>query len=155
MRLIYCGLLTAALLAVAATAFGQGSFLLAKCLGEPLSSYAKAFGDTFTSVEKTPSGKVTVGQYKTGGGMIEVRQKAGEKRPLVVNVHYYQEPKLDWKLALQAIGLSSTGVTAKSDAKHWVHLSHIKASKPVRIEAVYIPLGPANSNGPELHITLR
>lgn len=155
MRLTYWGLLTAALLAAPAAAFGQGSFLLAKCLGEPLSSYAKAFGDTFTSVEKTPKGKVTVGRYKTGAAMIEVKQKAGEKRPLVVNVYYYQEPKRDWKLALKDIGLASTGVKAKSDAKHWVHLSHLKAPKPVRIEAVYIPLGPANSNGPELHITLR
>src|SRR5579859_4280680 len=119
MRRTYWGLLAAALLAVAATALGQASDLLAKCLGEPLSAYAKAFGDTFTSVEKTPHGNVTVGQYKTGSAMIEVKQRTGEKRPLVVNVYYYQEPKRDLKLALTDIGLSSTGVTAKSDAKHW------------------------------------
>jgi hypothetical protein len=107
-------------------------------------------------VEKTPHGNVTVGQYKTGSAMIEVKQKPGDKKPSVVNVFYYQEPKLDWKLALKAIGLSSTGVTAHTDSKHWEHLSHVKAPASVRIiEAVYVPLGPANPNGPELHITLR
>jgi hypothetical protein len=72
-----------------------------------------------------------------------------------VNVYYYQEPKRDWKLALKDIGLSPTGVSAKEDSQHRVHLTHIKAGKSLRIEAVYIPMGPANSNGPELHLTLR
>src|SRR5579871_3720412 len=113
MRRAFRGLLAAALLTIGAAAYGQESSLLAKCLGEPLSAYAKAFEDTSTSVVKTPRGKVTVGQYKTGSAVIEVKQAAGEKRPLVVNVYYYQEPKRDWKLALKDIGLASIGVTAK------------------------------------------
>jgi hypothetical protein len=155
MKRTYWGLPAAVFLAVSATAYGQQSDLLAKCLGGPLSAYAKAFGDTFTSVEKTPHGNVTVGQYKTGSAMIEVKQKPGEKKPSVVNVFYYQEPRRDWKLALKDIGLSSTGVVANTDSKHWVHLSHVKAQAPVRIEAVYIPLDSAHPNGPELHLTLR
>ncbi len=68
MRRAYWGLPAAALLAVSAAASGQESDLLAKCLGEPLSTYAKAFGETSTSVEKTPHGNVTVGQYKIREG---------------------------------------------------------------------------------------
>ncbi len=120
MRCTCRGIFAAVLLATGGTALGQESSLLAKCLGEPLSAYAKAFGDTYTSVRKTPNGNVTVGQYKTGSAMIEVQQKSGEKRPLVVNVFYYQQPKRDWKLALTNIGLATSGVTAKPDAKGWM-----------------------------------
>jgi hypothetical protein len=136
-------------------ALAQESSLLAKCLGEPHAAYAEAFHDDTTEVRKTPAGKVTVGTYKTGSAMIEVIQKAGTKRPEVINVYYYQEPKHDWKLALKDIGIASDGVIAKEDATHQVHLKNIKAGKSLHVEAVFIPMGPGHTDGPELRMTLR
>jgi hypothetical protein len=147
--------LVSALLCVCSGAFAQQSSLLAKCLGEPLATYGKAFGDKMTEEKKTPGGSITVGDYKTGSAAIEVIQKAGSKRPEVINVSYYQEPKRDWKLALTDIGLSPAGVTAKEDSKHYVHLTHIKAGKSLKVEAIFIPMDSEHKDGPELHMTIR
>ena len=155
MKHLFRLLFVTALLCVCAGAFAQESSLLAKCLGEPLASYGKAFGDNTTSEKKTPEGTITVGDYKAGSARIEVIQKAGSKKPEVINVYYYQEPKHDWKLALSDIGLSSAGVTAKEDSKHQVHLARIKAGKSLKVEAVFIPMDHEHSDGPELHMTLK
>jgi len=132
-------------------AFCQSSTQLAKCLGCSRDVYAKAFDDNTKWVKNG----ATISQYKTDMAMIEVIQTKGAKKPNVVNVNFYQQPKRDWKLALRDVGLSSVGVVAKEDAKHWVHLSKIKAGKGVQIEAVFMPMESDTSNGPELHLKLR
>jgi hypothetical protein len=148
-------ILSAVLLALGAGAYCQKTNLLAKCLGQPRPAYAKAFEDKTVWVEKTPQGNVTVGEYKTGSAKLVVIQTSRSKVPNIVNAYLYQEPKYDWKLALKTVGLSSAGVVAKEDAKHQVHLSHIKAGKAVVVEAVYVPMDEAHPIGPELHLTLK
>jgi hypothetical protein len=145
---------TIGLIALGVAGHCQESSLLAKCLGEPRAAYAKAFEDKTTWVQKTPQGNVTVGQYKTGSAMIEVIQTSAAKTPDVVNVNFYQEPKMDWKLALKVIGLSSEGVVAKEDSQHRFHLTGIKAKKSLKVEAVFAPMAGPTSNGPELHLKL-
>jgi hypothetical protein len=155
MRNLYRSVITAVLLCICTGAFAQQSSLLAKCLGEPLSVYGKAFGDATTSQRKTSEGAVTVGDYKTGSAAIEVIQKSGAKLPDVITAYFYQEPARDWKLALKDLGLSSNGVTAKEDSKHQVRLTGIKAGKSLHVEALFIPIGPGHTDGPELHIKLK
>lgn len=72
----------------------------------------------------------------------------------MVNVYFYQQPKRDWKLVLKDLGVSSVGVQAKEDAKHYVRLSNIKGGKLRHITAVNIRLSDKNPDGPELHMTL-
>ncbi len=148
-------MLAGLLLALSVSGFGQESNLLAKCLGEPLAAYGKAFDETFTQVKQTSEGKATVGDYKTGSARIEVIQKTGAKKATVINVFFYQQVAGDWKLALKLIGLPSAGITAKEDAKHHFVLAKVKTAKAPRIEAVYYPLSPKNPDGPELHLRLR
>jgi len=149
------GILLATLLTLCVGAWGQESSLLAKCLGQPRSAYAKAFEDKSTWEKKAPHGKDIIGQYKTGSAMIEVIQTSGAKKPNQVNVYFYQEPKITWKDALTVIGISAKGVTAKEDSKHQFHLSHVKAGKSLKIDAVFIVKDSENNDSPTLHLTLK
>ncbi len=151
MRTLYRFVVLSILLVLSVGAFGQSSTQLAKCLGKSRDAYAKAFEDNTKWVKDGD----TIGQYMTDMAKIEVIQTKGAKLPNIVNVNFYQQPKRDWKLALRDVGLSSAGVVAKEDSKHWVHLSKIKAGKSVQIEAVFVPMESETSNGPELHLKLR
>ena len=146
---------SAVLLALGAGAYCQESDLVARCLGKPLSVYAKTFNQPGTETRKTPQGTETYSEYKTGSARIDVIQSPGAKVPNIVNLGFYQQPKYDWKLALKVAGLSSAGVTAKVDSKHKVHLSHVKAPHAIVASAVFVPMSDKYPDGPELHITLK
>ena len=144
-------ILSAFLVVLSVGAYCQESNLVAKCLGQAWSAYAKAFGNDPT----WKKGGATVNEYKTGSAKIEVIQSPGAKVPNLVNLYFYQEPKYDWKLALKVAGLSPAGVVAKEDSKHRVHLSHVRAAHAVIVEAVFVPMNNANPDGPELHLKLK